>query len=554
MSAARSFGSRAWSAGDRDRFWFWDPSHFPRPVTPAAETLDLPAMAAGFARAAAELRRPLPGQYVRTEHGFVYFGLDTPPSAEALARAEAAYAETVARRLDGALTSWTEQYAPAADRLTEEIRRLAKVGSDATLAEALDAAVALRAEQWRIHDLALVPAMEAATRFTSRYGELLGGAIGAHALLQGFPNRATAAAEALEALAESVRARPHLATLLTARRITGMDEIPGSADGRWFRDALAAYLDVYGQRTGAWDVGDPTWAEEPGPVFVLLREGLARAAAAPGAHRREAAARREHAVRSALASLPESERGSFAAALRAAQAYPVVSEDHNALIDQQGMAALRAVVLEVGSRLAARGALRCREDAVWLSRDELAQALLGTLDPRRLPPARLARHHRRLALSPPRTIGAPLPEWAVGNPTLADFFGLRAEPSAAGDALRGAGVSPGTASGRACVVHSLDEIEALEPGDILVCRMTSPAWTPWLGLIAGAVVETGGMLSHTAVLAREYGVPCVANVREATRIIPDGSRIEIDGASGLVRWSGPAHARKAKRQSSEAPA
>jgi phosphoenolpyruvate synthase/pyruvate phosphate dikinase len=92
------------------------------------------------------------------------------------------------------------------------------------------------------------------------------------------------------------------------------------------------------------------------------------------------------------------------------------------------------------------------------------------------------------------------------------------------------------AEGRAFVARGLDDLDQLEAGDILVCPTTSPAWTPWLGLIAGAVVETGGMLSHTAILAREYGIPCVVNVREATGRIASGSRILVDGSAGIVRW------------------
>jgi pyruvate,water dikinase len=86
-------------------------------------------------------------------------------------------------------------------------------------------------------------------------------------------------------------------------------------------------------------------------------------------------------------------------------------------------------------------------------------------------------------------------------------------------------------------VRSLDEADQLEPGDILVCRTTSPAWTPWLGVISGAVVETGGLLSHTAILAREYGIPCVVNVRDALAVIPPGARVTVDGGTGTVTWA-----------------
>src|SRR5215213_4773504 len=181
-----------------DRFWFWDASHFPHPVTPAAETLDLPAMARGFAAAAAELRRPLAGQHVLVVEGFVYFGIDIPSSPERLRELEAAYQQQIAPRIDRALHTWTSQYLPEAERINRELWECARAGgSGGALAAMLDRAVDLRAQQWRIHDLALVPAMAAAARFTERYADQIGGPLRAQLLLQGFPNRATEAAEAL---------------------------------------------------------------------------------------------------------------------------------------------------------------------------------------------------------------------------------------------------------------------------------------------------------------------------------------------------------------------
>lgn len=525
------------AGSDRTRFWFWDPSHFPRPVSTAAESFDLPAMAAGFAAAAAELRRALPAQYIRVERGYVYFGVDLPAGPEELARREAAYAATVGPLVETALAAWTDRYLPEARRLNERMRALADPTlPDTALAEGLDTLVALRTRQWAIHDLALVPAMEAVARFTARYGELLGGPLGTQALVQGFANEATQAAEALDALAAAIRERPALATaLLSGRGATPLGA--GSDDGRWFRQALGEYLERYGGRTQGWDVGEPTWREDPRPVLGLLQERLRRPPVEPGAHRRQAAEQRERALADALAHLPEVERPSFMRALRAAQAYPVVSEDHNAVIDQEGLASLRAVLLEAGRRLQQHGRLAAATDAVWLTRRELQDALRGGDLPATRAAARRAWQRRRLRITPPRTLGPPLPDWAASNATLADFFGLGGEPVHVPGELRGVGVSAGRVSGRAAVIRTLDEVERLAPGEILVCPMTSPAWTPWLSLIAGAVVETGGMLSHTAVLAREYGIPCVVNVRGATDRIPHGATIEVDGDTGAVRWS-----------------
>ncbi|MGD9894171.1 MAG: PEP-utilizing enzyme [Dehalococcoidia bacterium] len=520
------------------QFWFWDPSHFPEPVTPAAETFDLPAMARGFAAAAAELRRPLAGQYVRVERGYVYFGVDVPPTPAALAAGESVYQATVAPRLETALRDWNDRYATEARQLTAALERIAaSTISDRDYAAALDEAIHLRAQQWRVHDLALVPAMEAAARFTGRYGARFGGALRAQTLLQGFPNRATEASEALESLAEAVRLRPALMDRLIAGAAPSLALRSASSDDEaWFTEALDTFLAGYGARAAAWDVGAPTWRENPAPVLSLLADHLRRPAAEPGAHRRRAAAAREAAVAAARAGLDPDEQEPFMRALAAAQAYVVVSEDHNALIDQQGMAALRAVLLAAGDRLVRAGRLAQREDAIWLRRPELIDALRDEQPVRGLPGRRRGWHRRYTRTPPPRTMGRPLPDWAAENPTLTGFFGLGAEPVTSTRGLSGTAASPGTAAGRACVVRSLDEIDALEPGDILICPMTSPAWTPWLGLIAGAIVETGGLLSHTAILAREYGIPCVTNARDATSLIDHGATVQIDGDAGRVTW------------------
>jgi pyruvate,water dikinase len=524
-------------AEDRARFWFWDPSHFPEPVTPAAETFDLPAMAAGFAAAAAELRRPLAGQYVRVAHGYVYFGVDVPSSPAELTAAESRYQATVAPRLETALRDWTDRYAAEALRLTSALEQIAGSNvDDRAFAGLLDEAIDLRSQQWRVHDLALVPAMEAAARFTDRYAERLGGALPAQTLLQGFPNRATEASEALESLAEAIRLRPALADRIIAGLVPPSTIGRAASDDAWFAETLDAFLTNYGARAAAWDVGAPTWRENPAPVLTLIADHLRLPPMEPGANRRRAAAARESAIAAARAGMPPDERADFMRTLAAAQAYVVVSEDHNTLIDQQGMAALRAVLLAAGERLVAGGRLARREDAVWLRRQELIDALRGERAVDGLPSRRRGWRRRYARTPPPRTLGPALPEWAAENSTLSGFFGLGAEPAATAGGLSGTAASAGTVEGRACVVRSLDEIDTLEPGDILVCPMTSPAWTPWLGLIAGAVVETGGLLSHTAILAREFGIPCVTNARAATSLIRQGAIIRVDGDTGRVNW------------------
>ncbi len=101
--------------------------------------------------------------------------------------------------------------------------------------------------------------------------------------------------------------------------------------------------------------------------------------------------------------------------------------------------------------------------------------------------------------------------------------------------LTGTGASPGIVRGTARTVHDPDQFSVVRPGDVLVCRTTDPAWTPLFGVAAAVVTETGGMLSHAAIVAREYGIPAVLGVANALTRIKSGTTVVVDGTRGTVR-------------------
>jgi pyruvate,water dikinase len=100
--------------------------------------------------------------------------------------------------------------------------------------------------------------------------------------------------------------------------------------------------------------------------------------------------------------------------------------------------------------------------------------------------------------------------------------------------LSGVGACGGSITGRAVILNDVTEAERIARGDVLVTRQTDPGWGPIFPLISGLVIERGGMLSHGAIIAREFGIPSVVGVRDATRLISDGARITVDGDLGLV--------------------
>jgi pyruvate,water dikinase len=118
------------------------------------------------------------------------------------------------------------------------------------------------------------------------------------------------------------------------------------------------------------------------------------------------------------------------------------------------------------------------------------------------------------------------------------FWGLGKEPSRDPKVITGYAASKGVVTGTARVVRHLDEADKLVRGDVLVCEMTMPPWTPLFSIVSAVVADTGGALSHCAIVAREYHMPCVVGTRIGTQRIKDGQTVTVDGGQGIVRIEG----------------
>jgi pyruvate,water dikinase len=191
----------------------------------------------------------------------------------------------------------------------------------------------------------------------------------------------------------------------------------------------------------------------------------------------------------------------------------------------------RMAACELGRRFAAQGRLDDPSHVFMLFLDELTELVAGNVpDVKDLIPPRLE-HRRWLAsLEPPFIISGearPNSEWPeAGSRPVAGL--------AVGDRIVGVPGCPGRAKGRARVVLHPTNPAALEPGDILVAPATDPSWTPLFVPAAAVVVDVGAALSHAVIVSRELGIPCVPSAVDATRRIPDGAIVEVDGDNGTV--------------------
>jgi pyruvate,water dikinase len=124
------------------------------------------------------------------------------------------------------------------------------------------------------------------------------------------------------------------------------------------------------------------------------------------------------------------------------------------------------------------------------------------------------------------------------NPMLTKFFGVPLEQGPDPRVIKGNAASSGKTTGIARVIASIDQSGRLQAGDILVCPATNPPWTPLFGIASAIVTDHGGVLSHTAIVAREYGIPAVVGTKVATSLIKDGQTITVDGDEGVVKLEG----------------
>ena len=166
---------------------------------------------------------------------------------------------------------------------------------------------------------------------------------------------------------------------------------------------------------------------------------------------------------------------------------------------------------------------------------ELREALGQGKDLRSLTAARKVEMEKWAAIVPPPILGtSPPPSGDPLEDGIISMFGMPPEPSADPSVIKGIAASPGTVRGKAKVVRTLSEASKLEKGDTMVCEMTMPPWTPLFSTVGAVVADTGGVLSHCAIVSREYRMPCVVGTAIGTAVIKDGMMLTVDGGRGLV--------------------
>lgn len=449
----------------------------------------------------------------------------------------------------GLMDRWLGEFRPRAELLVAGLKAFdAESPPLEELPARLDALDTAQAELWTIHFRIVLGMTLAMQGFGELYADLFDATEAeAYALLAG-------------GLSESIKAGIALDDLAVRARELGLDEVvlrtpdddvlaslAAAPRGDAFLADLDAFLDRYGYRQDLFRMTMPTWLERPELALAHVRASLrgdvdTRAHQARVAREAEAAADR---ARARLAAYPQPVREQFEAMLGFARQGAFLQEEHNFYIDQHSSALLRLAYLGIGRRLVREGYVDAPEDVLMLEAGELRSLLVDPEGARETGwPRSLVRARRReleiaARMTPPPFLGdaarAGEPPDNLITRALRNHFGGPPVPSERPGELRGVPASRGVATGRARIARSLQEAQALLPGEVLVATTTMPPWTPLFGVAAAVVTETGGALSHCAVVAREYGIPAVVGVHGAMREIADGATVTVDGAAGTVR-------------------
>jgi pyruvate,water dikinase len=374
-------------------------------------------------------------------------------------------------------------------------------------------------------------AMEATWWLNEQMQAWLGEKNVADTLTQSAPHNVTSEMGlALLDVADVIRPHPNVVAVLQNVEDDGfLDELPTLAGGREARDAIRAYLDKYGMRcVGEIDITRPRWSERPTTLVPMILGNVKNFEPGAGKRRleqgRQEASKKEQELLARLRALPGGEQK---------------AEETKRMIDRvrtfigyreypkYGMVSryfvYKQALLEEAERLVQAHVLGEKEDIFYLRFQELHDVVrTGQVD-EQLIRQRKDAFRSYQALTPPRVLTS-------DGEAIAGAY--RRDDVPAG-ALVGLPVSAGTIEGRARVILDIAQGD-LDAGDILVTAYTDPSWTPLFLAIKGLVTEVGGLMTHGAVIAREYGLPAVVGVEHATELIRDGQRIRVHGTDGYV--------------------
>jgi phosphohistidine swiveling domain-containing protein len=539
-----------WSGEEEKSLHFWyDDLHCPQPISPMWFDVG------GWWYTCAYMYRrfgvPFGKDWVaKTVRGYVHSAVvpRDPKEAEELGRY---FGMVMPIYADQFLGWWKRRYLPEILRNFEFLDSYP--ADEASLAELmilLEDALDIQERHFRLHWILNIAQFQSAIAFQGVFNEMIGAQHGAliGRILVSDEDRNWDSIRELWRIKEKVKASAALREACACGE-TAADAVRalGAFDeGRALMAEVDAYKNEYGNKAiYTHEYIFTTWRENPTPIYEALRGYLDT----DYDYEKDVRQLRDNraAAISEMWSLfpadrPQADRERLATALDLALKMTPLTPDHHFYMDQGTYARVRLVFMAIGRKLVARGDFRAPDDVIYLKYHELRalSANPEVFDAKALVKERREQREAAFAVRPPVWCGT-ITEWSLhGEPYKGlwgwpDIYTRAAElgKRTVGE-IRGLGASAGVVEGPARIVHSPEDFNQVKKGDILVCKMTNPAWVLVFTKIGGLVTDAGGVLSHPAVVSREFGIPAVVGAGVATTQIKTGQRLRVNGAAGVV--------------------
>jgi phosphohistidine swiveling domain-containing protein len=544
-----------WASEDEKKLHFWlDDLHCPQPISPMWFDIGGWWLTCGYM-----YRRfgvPFGKDWVaKTVNGYLMSAV-VPRPAEEEAGLWAYYNMVMPVYADKFLDWWKRRYLPEILRNFEYLDAFPMdTASLPELMILLEEAIDIQERHWRLHWMLNLAQFQASITFESILIPLIGDV---HKPLVGRilisdEDRNWDSVRELWTLKETVKKSPALRRAFDENETADgvLRALGTSEEGRNLLKDVDNYKNEYGNKSMyAHEYIYTTWRENPTPIVEALR-GYLLSDYDCEKDVRQLRENREAAIKEMWSLVPpatsQEDKDKLKTALDLALKMTPLTPDHHFYMDQGTYARMRLVLMSVGRKLVELGGLDQAGDIMFLKYDELRQlsANLTTFDARSIVNERRLAREAAFAVRP-RLWAGTITDWSMyGEPykqVLWDWPGIyeRSKSSAAlpSGTVKGLGASAGVYEGPARIVESAEQFDQVKKGDVLVCKMTSPSWVVLFTKIGGLVTDSGGALSHPAVVSREFGIPAVVGTRTGTQAIKTGQRVRLNGASGLVEILG----------------
>jgi len=502
----------------------------------AAETLSIPThMGVNF----------------RTKHGQKWFAPAVIRDEQEIKQREAKFREAMRPFIEDFDGLWGK----AKDELMGKYRQIRafdlEKATNAELLQHLDDLSALDRRVWDIHSLHMEAVMMGWVLFEMLCKEWWGLSDSSpefQKLMSGFDNKMFQVDRGLWQLSQSAMNKGIADVIMTTESGEVVSMLEQTDAGREWVNELRQFLDEDGWRFEHMHIlYRPSWIENPAPTVTAIKGYIAKGGDFSLEDVRSKLVReREEAVTAIMERVPAEQKDWFLALLRLAQKAGFYNEEHTYYCENYCHALVRRGLLGIGRRLSRAGTIDQPEDIFFLNPNEVERVIGAPQynNLRYIVDRRRKEWEKSAGEEPPPVITSRGGiEEAFGMDLIAagEPIGLKVvageipvvRPELKAD-LYGVCGSPGVAEGPARVIMSVEQLDQVQPGDILVAPATFPSWTSAFALLAAAVIDRGGALAHAAIVCREYGIPAVINSFEGTKKIKTGQRLRVDGTQGVV--------------------